>query len=144
MLRGNLMTPASQYRNLPRRRFSREFKREVVELLNEEAATVAEVARTYDLHPNQLFRWRREYSQGAYGPIDARQFSPAVLLPVVMETDKEPLTALAEAKPSYNTAGSEPVGITSLSTVKVVLRKGQLHLEDVNLEILRLLIEALK
>ena len=50
------MGNVTDYRNLPRRRFSREFKREVVEMLIEEAATVAEVAREYDLHPNQLFR----------------------------------------------------------------------------------------
>ncbi|WP_414647421.1 transposase [Castellaniella sp.] len=54
------MGSSTGYRNPPRRRFSREFKREVVEMLIEEAATVAEVAREYDLHPNQLFRWRSE------------------------------------------------------------------------------------
>lgn len=55
------MSLTSSYRTQPRRRFSREYKREVCELLQSGAATAAEVAREYELHPNQLFRWRSEY-----------------------------------------------------------------------------------
>src|SRR5690606_35554684 len=96
------MLSETSYRNQPRRRFSREFKRDVVELLQEEAATVAEIAREYDLHPNQMMRWRTEYLRGAYGAVqNIAQVGPA-LLPVevidaaqagavashVVETDK--------------------------------------------------------
>ena len=138
------MTPASQYRNLPRRRFSREFKREVVELLNEEAATVAEVARMYELHPNQLFRWRREYAHGIYGAEVAVKPNIPALLPVVVEPDSERAPPVTETKLTCNQAGDEPVATELVPTVKVVLRKGQLQLNDVHPETLRLLIEALK
>lgn len=48
------MLSETSYRNQPRRRFSREFKRDVVELLQEEAATVAEIAREYRKLPCQV------------------------------------------------------------------------------------------
>src|SRR3546814_7283673 len=90
------MPTENGYRNLPRRRFNREFKREVVELLNEQAATVAEVARTYELHPNQLFRWRTEYFRGVYGPVDASASRDPVLLPVELADADDVLPAVAE------------------------------------------------
>jgi len=129
------------YRHQPRRSFRREFKREVVEILLEQSATVAEVARTYDLHPNQLCRWRNEYFQGAFGPArheKADVAEAAVLLPV----------ELVEVRGGSDTKTSMTVDTSETSQrlrrLRVVLPKGQLQLEDVDPEILRLLIEALK
>ena len=137
------MSTESGYRNLPRRRFSREFKREVVELLNEEAATVAEVARAYDLHPNQLFRWRTEYCRGAYGPVEVNPADTPVLLSVELAEQDEVLSAV---KPP---TGAHPrieatVAAKRLRRLRIVLRKGEIHLEDVDSDTLSMLVEALK
>lgn len=48
---------------LSRRRFTREFKLEAVQRL-ETGASVAEVARAFEVDPNVLHRWRREFRQG--------------------------------------------------------------------------------
>jgi len=138
------MTTEGGYRNLPRRRFSREFKREVVELLNEQAATVAEVARTYDLHPNQLFRWRAEYGRGAYGPVEVSLASKAVLVPVELAELEDGMAPAAARSAVAQNSYDAPERVQRLRRLRVVLPKGQLHLEDVEPETLRLLIEALK
>ena len=94
------MSSLENYRNQPRRRFSREFKREVVELLLEQAATVAEVARAYDLHPNQLCRWRTEYFRGDYGAVSTREASAATFLAVeVADMDEMPKDVAVADKP---------------------------------------------
>lgn len=43
------------------RKFTRDFKLEVVRLTEEENRSVASVARELDIHANQLSRWRKEY-----------------------------------------------------------------------------------
>ena len=48
---------------LSRRRFTREFKLAAVEQL-ERGASAAEVARVFEVNPNLLHRWRREFRQG--------------------------------------------------------------------------------
>jgi|SRR5215469_1912035 len=48
---------------LSRRRFTREFKLEAVRRL-ETGASVAEVARAFEVDPNVLHRWRREFREG--------------------------------------------------------------------------------
>ena len=52
---------------LSRRKFTREFKLAAVQRL-ETGASVAEVARAFEVDPNVLHRWRREF----------RQFSPLI------------------------------------------------------------------
>ena len=42
-----------------RRYFSREFKRNAVQLVTEKGMTVGKVARELDIHPNLLHIWRR-------------------------------------------------------------------------------------
>src|SRR5215470_10342965 len=48
---------------LSRRRFTREFKLEAVQRL-ETGVSVAEVARAFEVNPNVLHRWRREFREG--------------------------------------------------------------------------------
>lgn len=65
------MTDASlpatgSFRNEPRRSFSREYKRQVVETVLASPSSLARVARGHDLNHNQLSRWRREYQRGLY------------------------------------------------------------------------------
>ena len=48
---------------LSRRKFTREFKLAAVQKL-EMGASMAEVARAFDVNPSVLQRWRREFRQG--------------------------------------------------------------------------------
>jgi len=48
---------------LSRRQFTREFKLKAVQRLGT-GASVAEVARAFEVDPNVLHRWRREFRQG--------------------------------------------------------------------------------
>lgn len=136
------MSQTSSYRTHPRRHFSREYKLEVCELLQGGAATVAEVARTYDLHPNLLFRWRTEYLRGDYGPVRDAVACESRLLPVELIAPVEVGHSVATA--SQSQAIREPVNTTRLRRLRIVLPKGQMHLEDVDAQTLGLLIEALR
>ncbi len=48
---------------LSRRQFTKEFKLAAIQRL-ETGASVAEVARVFEVNPNVLHRWRREFRQG--------------------------------------------------------------------------------
>ena len=48
---------------LSRRKFTKEFKLAAVQRL-EHGASMAEVARAFEVNPNVLHRWRREFRQG--------------------------------------------------------------------------------
>jgi transposase len=48
---------------LSRRKFTREFKVTAIRRL-EAGASIAEVARAFEVNPNVLHRWRREFRQG--------------------------------------------------------------------------------
>jgi len=43
------------------RHFSREFKRDAVQLVTEKGMPVSKVARELDIHPNLLHLWRRRF-----------------------------------------------------------------------------------
>jgi transposase len=43
------------------RHFTREFKRDAVQLVTEKGIAVGKVARDLDIHPNLLHLWRREF-----------------------------------------------------------------------------------
>jgi len=43
------------------RQFSKEFKRNALQLLMEKGVSVGKVARDLDIHPNLIHRWRRDY-----------------------------------------------------------------------------------
>jgi transposase len=44
-----------------RRHFTREFKRNAVQLVTEKGMPVGKVARDLDIHPNLLHLWRRKF-----------------------------------------------------------------------------------
>ena len=119
----------SSYPNQPRRHFSREFKRQLVERLLNSEATLAEVAREYELHPNQLCRWRNEYRHKQVSlPVPAQI---PTLLPVVMET--EPPVA---KQPSIET---NEIGL------RLSLARGQVDVFNGCMpELLRAAVEALR
>ena len=51
-----------------RRHFSREFKRDAVQLVTEKGMPVGKVARELDIHPNLLHLWRRKFLVGGIKP----------------------------------------------------------------------------
>ena len=58
---------------LSRRQFTREFKLAALQRL-ETGASVAEVARAFEVNPNVLHRWRREFRQGRVALLDSHHF----------------------------------------------------------------------
>jgi transposase len=71
-------------RSGPRRQYSLEEKRQIVQETHVRGASVAVVARRHSLNPNQVFAWRRLYRQGLL-KADTAQAS-AELLPVKVST----------------------------------------------------------
>lgn len=142
------------YRNQPRRRFSREFKRELVELLLERAATVAEVARDYDVHPNQLCRWRKEYVRGQLGEpnielLPAPEFLPvqiasaSLMTPQPMHVDPVARPAIP-AKGDHRSPEFDRHTVPRCGRLRVMLKKGEVLIENCDAPTLRLLIESLQ
>ncbi len=64
-----------------RRRWSVEFKRELVAATLELGSSVASVARQHDINANQLFKWRRELAPAP---------APADLVPVEVMPTRSP------------------------------------------------------
>jgi transposase len=58
------ISAARTFRNEPRRSFSTQYKRELVEMVLASPTSLARLAREHDLNQNQLTKWRREYEQG--------------------------------------------------------------------------------
>jgi len=46
---------------LSRRKFTAEFKREAVQMIQQQGLSVAETARRLDLHQNVLRKWQRQF-----------------------------------------------------------------------------------
>jgi transposase len=57
-------------------------KREIVEKTLVPGASVATIARQHDLNANMLFRWRREYQRGEFGPAPKQCRSSPDFVPV--------------------------------------------------------------
>lgn len=141
------------FRNQPRRSFSRAFKKEVVELLLQDAATVAEVAREYDLHPNLLCRWRSNYLRGHYAgvasaPDDSTDFLAVTLLPADdqgdMATAVTPVTAPEDAPMRPRPQPAAPARPLRCPELRVVLARGELVLKDCDARLVFDLLEALR
>jgi transposase len=121
--------------------FPLEFKRHLVEQSFEPGASVALIARRNDVNANLLFKWRRAYLEGAYGPPTrsehaARQAEREIppLLPVHI-IDGTPV----QAPPPMVTA-AEPLE----SVCEVEFERARLRIRgDVSPDMLRLLIREL-
>ena len=50
-----------------RRQYTREFKKEAVELVTKQGYAVAQAAKSLDINRNMLGRWRREYLENDEG-----------------------------------------------------------------------------
>jgi len=56
-----------------RRRWTAEEKRAIVEETELPGMSISSVARKYDIHPNQLFTWRRLMREGALSAVRANE-----------------------------------------------------------------------
>ena len=51
-----------QGEDVKKKRFDRDFKISAVKMVTQEGHTAAEVARSLGIHANQLYNWKRKYS----------------------------------------------------------------------------------
>ena len=51
-----------QGEGVKKKRFDRDFKISAVKMVTQEGHTTAEVARSLGIHPNQLYNWKKKYS----------------------------------------------------------------------------------
>lgn len=87
-----------------RRSWKGDEKRQIVEENLEPGASIAEVARRYDLNANQLFTWRRQLG---VQPIDTHELAP--ILPVTIKPE---------------TPMPENAGCVTTSQMEIVLAAG--------------------
>lgn len=73
-----LETVAPARRTGRRPNFSLAFKRQVVVATLQPGASVSLIAPEHDVNANLVFRWRHQYQDGAFGPLD----QSATFLPV--------------------------------------------------------------
>ena len=102
-----------------RRRFSKEFKRQVVEETLVRGASVAAIAMAHRLNANQVFTWRRKYlRESALGPIKAVK-----MLPVTIEAQRVvlPVQRPSQSSPRRSTR-SVPRGLIEIEYAGALLR----------------------
>ena len=91
-------------RQLPRKQYSVDFKREVVEQSFVRNASIAAVARENGINANILWRWRHEYEAGKFGAAEQTAF-----LPITIE--QAPLESVQDSSPD---SSPEPTGCLEL------------------------------
>jgi transposase len=98
------------------------------------SATLAQLARTHDIHPNLLGKWRRDYQQGLLGE-SAKPAAPGLaLLPVTVST----------TLPAPSSNRCDATAVLPISSLELRLRKGSMVLNgEVTADLLRGLVEAL-
>jgi transposase len=121
---------------IPRRRYSAEFKRTLVEESLRPGASTAKLALQHRLNANILHTWRWQYRNGALGPITSASPSliPVNVKPVTGNIEQSSDDG-SEARPAF--AQREPI---------LDIRCGQLQLRfigDVNPDVLRQVLASL-
>jgi transposase len=120
-----------------RRRFSKEFKRQVVEETLVRGASVAAIAMSHRLNANQVFTWRRKYlRESAVAPTKAVK-----MLPVTIEAPSVPLPmrAPSQGSPHRSTARALPRGSIEIEYAGATIRVRGM----VDTEALRIALETL-
>ena len=79
------MAPRSK---TPRRRWSETFKKRVVAEASEPGATVAQIARRYDLDARRVSNWIKKFSSGAaLIPVEVTSYGNGLPVPPCIEID---------------------------------------------------------
>ncbi|WP_232447283.1 IS66-like element accessory protein TnpA [Burkholderia ubonensis] len=132
--------PAKRVKSSKRPNFADEFKRALVEQTFEPGASVSLIARRSDVNTNLLFRWRRQYLDGAFGPprpehVDQKPpDGVAALLPVSLVGETAvPTSAMATAQAATTAEGVCEIeferarvrlrGDVSPATLKLLIRE---------------------
>jgi len=95
-----------------RKRFDRDFKMSAVKMVTEGGHKAAEVARSLGIHPNQLYSWKRKYSDNGdkafpgTGKLTEMSALRRKLREVEMERDILKKAVGIFSKPSENGTGS--------------------------------------
>lgn len=90
-----------------RRRWSEEEKLAIVAETQRPGATVSTVARRHGLHPNQLFKWRRDARQGELvdGTLAAPSFVPVHMVADETMAGNEPPAPASTPAPAGRAGG---------------------------------------
>ncbi|HWX61727.1 MAG TPA: transposase [Bradyrhizobium sp.] len=101
-----------------RRRWTTAEKRRMVEESLAPGASVIEVARRHDVHPNLLTVWRRQARTGAFGPAPALRQEDAVQFAAVSVAPEQPTwTARAGTGGTIEIAFANGVQLRIMDTV---------------------------
>ncbi|WP_080419926.1 IS66-like element accessory protein TnpA [Burkholderia ubonensis] len=134
------MSAVKRVKSSKRPNFADEFKRALVEQTFGPDASVSLVARRNDVNTNLLFRWRRQYLEGAFGPprpehVDQKPTDGIPTLLPVSIVDEPPVPASAlttsEAAPlaegiceiEFERARIRLRGDISPATLKLLIRE---------------------
>lgn len=121
--------------------FPVDIKRRLVEQSFEPGASVALIARANEINANLLFKWRRQYLAGAYGPLSLREranLTPANEMPLL------PVEVINEAAALVASEPISKVMQPSESCCEVEFDRARLHIRgDVSPGMLKLLIREL-
>jgi transposase len=121
--------------------FPVEFKRRLVEQSYEFGASTALIARANEINANLLFKWRRQYLAGAYGPLSLpgqAELKPAEETLLVPVNVSDEALALMPSEPTGETRAA-PEGCCEIEFERARLRiRG-----DVSPAMLQLLIREL-
>ncbi len=114
-----------------RQRRSVQEKRQIVEATFVPGASIARVARAYEVNANQLFHWRKLYIQGL---LEAPGTTAAKLLPVhIADLPAQPLRA-----------ASRSTATTAVPTIHIdVAGKARISIEGCDERCLRTVLECL-
>jgi transposase len=96
-----------------RRRWTPEFKRELVAATFEPGSSVSVVARRHDINANQLFKWRRELAGAVAGATEL------VRVEVTPTPPAGPLIEVGPAVPASITAGRIEIALPGGVRVKI-------------------------
>lgn len=135
------------FRNLSRRRFSKEEKHRIVREFLDLGIPLARFARERDLHYNQLSRWRKDYLAGKFGPISALRSPDLQWIPVTVEKPAPPVQSatLAAVHENDSQSGQHGEDVFELKRLNISLPKGTISFEGPCPQVLlRTIIEALQ
>ena len=118
-----------------RRRYTVDFKRQVVQESMASGASIAGVAMAHGLNANQLHNWRWQFRRGDFGPIT----EGPVLLPVQIEA----VSAQAQPEPAKIVDGQD-LGV-SLGHIELIFPGARVVVHGAaDLPTLRCLVQALR